>query len=79
MWHALSFHSGYFRESKKEKKNNLLFEMNLIFWRKAPHFVYDGDDDAFGKIIPTRGIWRILCLMPNCVDSQNYTPSYCFD
>lgn len=58
MWHALSFHSGYFRESKKknEKKNNLLFEMNLIFWRKAPHFVYDDDDDAFGKIIPTRGI-----------------------
>lgn len=60
MWHALSFHSGYFRESKKknnEKKNNLLFEMNLIFWRKAPHFVYDDDHDAFGKIIPTRGIW----------------------
>lgn len=44
-------------QKKNEKKNNLLFEMNLIFWRKAPHFVYDDDDDAFGKIIPTREIW----------------------
>lgn len=81
MWHALSFHSGYFRESKKpERKNNLLFEINLIFWRKAPHFVCDDDDDdAFGKIVPTRGFWRILCIMPNCVDSQNNTPSYYFD